>query len=65
MVLKVLRSMNNSGRGSLRCQECDSLIGVWGQINGEGIEVARCMIERLMKRLGLQGANRVYPITVS
>jgi transposase InsO family protein len=27
----------------------------WKQMNREGIAVARCAVERLMKRLGLQG----------
>jgi len=31
---------------------------VWLQMNREGIRVARCTVERLMKRLGLQGARR-------
>lgn len=31
---------------------------VWHQMNREGIAVARCTVERLMKRLGLQGARR-------
>ena len=31
---------------------------VWHQMNREGIKVARCTVERLMKRLGLQGARR-------
>ena len=31
---------------------------VWHQLNREGIKVARCTVERLMKRLGLQGARR-------
>lgn len=31
---------------------------VWRQMNREGITVARCTVERLMKRLGLQGARR-------
>jgi putative transposase len=31
---------------------------VWLQLNREGICVARCTVERLMKRLGLQGARR-------
>ncbi len=31
---------------------------VWRQLNREGIEVARCTVERLMKRLGLQGVRR-------
>jgi putative transposase len=31
---------------------------VWAQLNREGIPVARCTVERLMRRLGLQGAVR-------
>ncbi len=31
---------------------------VWRQMNREGIAIARCTVERLMKRLGLQGARR-------
>jgi putative transposase len=31
---------------------------VWLQLNREGIEVARCTVERLMAVLGLQGARR-------
>ena len=31
---------------------------VWLQMRREGIRVARCTVERLMKRLGLQGARR-------
>jgi len=31
---------------------------VWRQMNREGITVARCTVERLMKRLGLQGVRR-------
>ena len=31
---------------------------VWLQLNREGIEVARCTVERLMKVLGLQGIRR-------
>jgi len=31
---------------------------VWKQMNREGIGVARCTVERLMRRLGLQGARR-------
>ncbi|MCE1181751.1 MAG: IS3 family transposase [Rhodocyclales bacterium] len=31
---------------------------VWLQMNREGIRVARCTVERLMKHLGLQGARR-------
>ncbi|WP_320534438.1 IS3 family transposase [Robbsia andropogonis] len=31
---------------------------VWKQLNREGIRVARCTVERLMRRRGLQGARR-------
>ena len=31
---------------------------VWRQLNREGIRVARCTVERLMKRLGLEGIRR-------
>lgn len=31
---------------------------VWRQMNREGIEVARCTVERLMRRQGLQGVRR-------
>ena len=31
---------------------------VWKQMNREGARVARCTVERLMKRLGLHGATR-------
>jgi putative transposase len=31
---------------------------VWRQLRREGTEVARCTVERLMKRLGLEGARR-------
>ena len=31
---------------------------VWHQMNREGLPVARCTVERLMKQLGLQGARR-------
>ena len=31
---------------------------VWHHLKREGISVARCTVERLMKRLGLQGARR-------
>jgi putative transposase len=30
---------------------------VWHQLNREGVPVARCTVERLMKRLGLEGAR--------
>jgi transposase InsO family protein len=31
---------------------------VWLQMNREGVRIARCTVERLMRRLGLQGARR-------
>jgi transposase InsO family protein len=31
---------------------------VWAQLNREGISVARCTVERLMRQLGLRGAVR-------
>ena len=31
---------------------------VWKQINREGVAIARCTVERLMRRLGLQGVRR-------
>lgn len=31
---------------------------VWKQMNREGITVARCTVEWLMRRLGLQGVRR-------
>jgi putative transposase len=31
---------------------------VWRQLRREGVEVARCTVERLMRRLGLKGARR-------
>jgi len=31
---------------------------VWMQLNREGVFVARCTVERLMKRLGLEGVRR-------
>ena len=31
---------------------------VWRQLNREGVRVARCLVERLMKRLGLEGVRR-------
>jgi putative transposase len=31
---------------------------VWRQLNREGVEVARCTVERLMRAMGLQGAVR-------
>ena len=40
---------------------------VWKQMNREGVEVAHCTVERLMRRLGLRGVKRgkVVRTTVS
>lgn len=40
---------------------------VWRQLGREGIEVARCTVERLMRRVGLRGVRRgkVVRTTVS
>jgi transposase InsO family protein len=40
---------------------------VWRQLNREGITIARCRVERLMRRLGLQGVRhgKVVRTTVS
>jgi putative transposase len=38
---------------------------VWAQLNREGIRVARCTIERLMRELGLSGARRGKPFKVT
>lgn len=32
---------------------------VWTQLNREGVKVARCTVERLMRELGLSGACAV------
>jgi putative transposase len=34
---------------------------IWAQLNRQGIRVARCTVERLMRDLGLQGAVRGRP----
>jgi putative transposase len=34
---------------------------IWAQLNREGIRVARCTVERLMRDMGLQGAVRGRP----
>jgi transposase InsO family protein len=40
---------------------------VWKQMNREGLSIARCTVERLMKRLGLQGVRcgKVVRTTIS
>jgi len=35
---------------------------VWRQLQREGIDVARCTVERLMRRMGLQGVIRGKPV---
>jgi putative transposase len=35
---------------------------IWRQLQREGFEVARCMVARLMKEMGLQGAIRGKPV---
>ncbi len=35
---------------------------VWLQLNREGVEVARCTVERLMRSMGIQGVIRGKPI---
>ena len=35
---------------------------VWRQLGREGIRVARCTVERLMRELGLAGAVRGRPV---
>jgi len=51
-------------RANLRVYGADK---VWRQLNREGIEVARCTVERLMRRRGLRGVMRgkVVRTTVS
>lgn len=34
---------------------------IWAQLNREGIRVARCTVERLMREMGIQGAVRGRP----
>jgi len=38
--------------------QCYGAVKVWKQLRREGIEVARCTVERLMRRAGLQGIRR-------
>ena len=35
---------------------------VWRPVRREGVEVARCTVERLMRRLGLKGVRRGQPV---
>ena len=49
-------------RGNLEVYGADK---IWAQLNREGIRVARCTVERLMRELGLSGAKRgrAYKVT--
>ena len=38
---------------------------IWGQLNKEGIRVARCTVERLMRQMGLVGNRRGRAWTVT
>ena len=38
---------------------------VWHQLRREGFDVARCTVQRLMKRLGLAGVVRGKPVKTS
>lgn len=38
---------------------------VWRQLGREGIHVARCTVERLMRRMGLRGATRGRAFTIT
>jgi putative transposase len=38
---------------------------IWAQLNAEGIRVARCTVERLMRRMGLSGNRRGKPWTTT
>lgn len=40
-------------------------VKVWQQLKREGVTVARCTVERLMRRLGLQGAVRGHKFKVT
>ncbi|MDH5859292.1 IS3 family transposase [Lampropedia aestuarii] len=38
--------------------QCYGIVKVWKQLRREGIYTARCTVQRLMRRLGLQGVRR-------
>jgi len=38
--------------------QCYGVVKVWKQLHRERINVARCTVQRLMRRLGLQGVRR-------
>jgi putative transposase len=37
---------------------------VWLQLRREGIEVARCTVERLMREIGIAGVSAVIPLPI-
>jgi putative transposase len=54
--------------GRVWAENMDGVYGadkVWAQLNREGIRVARCTVERLMRQLGLSGARRGKPFKVT
>ena len=52
---RLLPQIERVWQANLRVYGADK---VWKQLNREGVPVARCTVERLMRRLGLQGARR-------
>jgi putative transposase len=48
---EIMRVWRGPGRGLYGARK------VWGQLNREGIDVARCTVERLMRELGIAGAT--------
>lgn len=38
--------------------QCYGVVKVWNQLRREGIEIAKCTVELLMRRTGLQGIRR-------
>lgn len=48
---EIVRVWRGPGRGLYGARK------VWGQLNREGIEVARCTVERLMRELGISGVT--------
>lgn len=48
---EILRVWHGPGRGLYGARK------VWGQLNREGIVVARCTVERLMRELGISGVT--------
>lgn len=42
--------------------QCYGVVKVWKQLKREGIDIARCTVQRLMRQLGLQGVRRGHVI---